>query len=341
VTGTIQTVLGPVGPGDLGSTLVHEHVVCGAGGVVRGMTGIGGGFAALLERGVAALVEARAEGVRTIVDATPFDLGRDVELLAEASRLSGVTIVAATGHWLLPSVLMQNRTVAELADQYIADLATGADSTSIRCGVIKVSSDEDVSPFEDRVIEAAAIAARATGAPIITHAKAVLRIGEQQADRFERLGLDPGRIVIGHADDTYELDYLTGIADRGFLIGMDRLPNGALVEYGGQTVEGRIDMIARLVELGYGDRIVVAHDDPIWAGVLSTEDQERHLAANPDGISFIARVVLPALRERGVTEDAIDAITVRNPARWLTGSEPTPTTLASTATVTTTPAAGR
>ena len=102
---------------------------------------------------------------------------------------------------------------------------------------------------------------------------------------------------------------------------MDRIPNGALVEYGGQTVEGRIEMIARLIELGYGDQVVVAHDDPIWAGVLSTEDQARHLAANPHGISFIARVVIPALRERGVPADAIDAITVRNPARWLTGSD--------------------
>jgi phosphotriesterase-related protein len=131
--------------------------------------------------------------------------------------------------------------------------------------------------------------------------------------------VDPSRIVIGHADDTYDLDYLTGLADRGYFIGMDRIPNGALVEYGGQTVEGRIEMIRRLIELGYGDRVVVAHDDPIWAGVLSTEDQARHLASNPHGVSFIARVVLPALRERGVTEEAIHRITVENPARWLTG----------------------
>lgn len=97
-----------------------------------------------------------------------------------------------------------------------------------------------------------------------------------------------------------------------------RLP--ALVEYGGQTVEGRIEMIRRLIDQGYGDRVVVAHDDPIWAAVLSTEDQARHLASNPLGISFIARVVLPALRERGVTDEAIRQITVANPARWLAGA---------------------
>ena len=170
------------------------------------------------------------------------------------------------------------------------------------------------------MIEAAAIAHREAGAPIITHAKAIRRIGEAQAELFDRFGVDPSRVVIGHADDTFEFDYLTGLADRGYLIGMDRIPNGALVEYGGQTIEGRIEMIRRLIEAGYADSIVVAHDDPIWAGVLSTEDQARHVVSNPDGVSFIARVVLPALRARGVAEDAIEAITVRNPARWLTGA---------------------
>jgi phosphotriesterase-related protein len=320
VTGTVQTVTGPVAAGALGSTLVHEHVVCGSAGVVRGLSTLTGGFDALVELGTTALLDAKSAGVATIVDATPFDLGRDVELLAEVSRRSGVTIVASTGHWLLPSVLMQNRTVAELADQYIADLATGADGTSIRCGVIKVSSEEEITPFEDRVLEAAAIAQRETGAAIITHAKAVRRIGEAQADRFERLGVDPTRVVIGHADDTFELDYLTGLAERGFRIGMDRIPNGALVEYGGQTIEGRIEMIRRLVELGHGDRVVLAHDDPIWAGVLSAEDQARHLASNPDRVAFIARVVLPALRERGVGDDAIRQMTVDNPAAWLRGT---------------------
>lgn len=315
----VQTVLGPLAAESIGSTLVHEHVVCGAAGVVRGLAGLSGGFDALVARGTDALISAKADGVDTIVDATPFDLGRDVDLLAEVSRRSGVAIIAATGHWLFPSVLMQNRTVAELADQYIADLATGADGTAIRCGVIKVSSEDEVTPFEERVIEAAAIAHRETGAAIITHAKAAARIGEKQADLFEAHGVDPGRVVIGHADDTYEIEYLTGLADRGHLIGMDRIPNGALVEYGGQTIEGRIDMVRRLIDQGYGDRVVVAHDDPIWAGVLSTEDQARHLASNPHGISFIARVVLPALRERGVTDAAIRAITVENPARWLGG----------------------
>jgi phosphotriesterase-related protein len=322
VSGGIETVTGPVEAADLGSTLVHEHIVCGSAGVARGFAGTAGGYRALVERGVAAMVQAKADGVDTIVDATPFDLGRDIALLEEVSRRSGVHIIAATGHWLAPTPFMQNRTVAELADQYLADLSTGADGTPIRCGVIKASSEDEITPFEERVIEAAAVVNRQLRAPIITHAKAARRIGDGQATLFERHGVDPARVVIGHADDTFDIDYLTGIADRGYYIGMDRIPNGALVEYGGQTIHGRIEMIRRLVDLGYADHVVVAHDDPVWAGVLSTEDQARHVASNPYGVSFIARVVLPALRELGVNEDAIHRITVDNPARWLTGASP-------------------
>lgn len=318
----IHSVTGFIAGHDLGSTLVHEHVVCATGGATRSAAGIGGGREELIRRGIAALVNAREAGVQTIVDATPFDLGRDVELLADVSRGSGVTIIAATGHWLAPSPFMGNRTVAELAEMFISDLTRGADGTTIRCGVMKAASEEAITDFDRRVLEAVAIAHDETGAPIITHAAARNRIGEAQAAVFDELGVPPDRVVIGHSDDTYDIGYLTGLASRGFIIGMDRLPCGALPEYGGRTVEDRIAMIAELVDLGFGDRVVVAHDDPIWGGLLTAEDQARHLAANPDGVAFIHRRVLPALRARGVSDDAISDITVGNPARWLTGADP-------------------
>lgn len=318
----IQSVTGPLDASDLGSVLVHEHVVCASAGATRSLAALAGGLAGLADRAVEALAGARSAGLTTMVDATPFDLGRDVTLLAEVSRRSAVAIIAATGHWLLPTVLMANRSVAELADLFIADLTDGADGTAIRCGVMKAASEEAVTAFDRRVLEAIAIAHRATGAPIITHAAARNRIGEAQADIFEELGVAPDRVVIGHADDTFDIGYLTGLADRGFIIGMDRIPCGNLPEYGGRSVDDRIDMIVALVEAGYGDQVVVSHDDPIWAGLLSAEDQQRHIDANPDGISFIHRRVLPALRQRGLSDDELGRIMVANPRRWLVGVDP-------------------
>jgi phosphotriesterase-related protein len=315
----VQTVLGSVDADQLGFTLSHEHIVCGSPGVVRAWPALYGGREALLARAQGILERVRRDGVRTMVDATTFDLGREVDLLVEASRASGVHIIAASGMWLAPSPAIQVRTTPQLADWFIADVEDGLDGTDVRAGIIKVASETELTPMEERILEAAARAHAATGAPILTHSLARVRMGEQQAAVLERFGVDPGRVVIGHTDDATDLDYPLALLDRGYLLGFDRLPNGRLPEYGTQTVEARMDMLATLAARGYADRIVLSHDDPIWAGVLSDEDQRRHIESNPDVISFIPRVVLPGLRERGVSDDAIEGMTVRAPRRWLAG----------------------
>jgi phosphotriesterase-related protein len=316
----INTVLGPVEAEALGFTLSHEHIVCGSPGIVRGWPALFGGRERLLETADTVLVRAREDGVSTIVDATTFDLGREVDILVEASARSGMHIVAATGMWLAPSPSLTVRTTDQIADWFAADITTGLDGTDVRAGIIKVASELELTPFEERVLEAAARAHGATGAPILTHSLARNHMGEQQATVLERFGVDPTRVVIGHSDDSTEIDYLIGLADRGYRIGMDRLPNGNLPEYGTQDVLARLRMIAALVDRGYAEHLVLSHDDPIWAGVLSDIDQARHLVSNPDVISFIPRVVLPGLRDLGVPEDAITSMTTRNPQRWLSGA---------------------
>jgi phosphotriesterase-related protein len=170
------------------------------------------------------------------------------------------------------------------------------------------------------VLEAAATAHRETGAAILTHAAARNRIGEAQAAAFEALGVPPGRVMIGHADDTTDIGYITGLADRGFLVGLDRIPCGALPEYGTQTIAARLEMIAELVARGYAGSLALSHDDPIWAPLLTDEDQRRHLEANPDVISFLPRIAIPELHRLGVDEAAIRTMTVDVPRRWLAGA---------------------
>jgi phosphotriesterase-related protein len=318
---TVESVTGPVAAETLGFVLSHEHIVCASAGIVRGWPALFGGRAALVDRATEALIEAREAGVTTVVDATTFDLGRDMDVLAEVSTRSGVTILASTGHWLMPSPTMLARTVEQLADFFIGELLDGADGTTIRAAVIKVASEEEVLPFEERVLQAAARAHRAAAAPILTHAAARFRIGERQAHIFEAAGVDPSRVVIGHSDDSTDPGYLLGLLRRGFRIGMDRLPNGRLPEYGPQSVDDRIAMIVRLVDEGFADRIVLAHDDPIWAGLLTDADQRRHIESNPDRLAFVCRHIIPELRRRGVGDDAIEQMTVTSPRAWLTGSD--------------------
>jgi phosphotriesterase-related protein len=316
----IQSVTGWVQDTELGVTLVHEHVAASSPGILRSWPGLSGGREKLVATAVAALAQARAAGVRTIVDCTTFDLGRDAGLLAEVSGASGVAIIACSGLWLDPSVTVRARSVRQLADWFIRDLLEGMDGTSVRAGVIKIATEQAIGPDDTKILQAAGIAGVQTSAPIITHTAARYRGGEAQAGLLESFGVDPGRVAIGHSDDSDDLAYLTGLAARGYWISMDRLPHGRLPEYGGQTVQDRIEMIGKLIESGFGGQVLISHDEPIWAGLLTDSDQERHLRSNPDGLTFIAKVVIPGLEKLGVPADVISGIVVDNPRRWLSGS---------------------
>ena len=236
-----------------------------------------------------------------------------------------MTIIASTGCWVDPPATMRARSVDQLEAWFRCDLTVGVDGTGVRAGVIKLASDAEVQPFAATVLEAAARVTNETGAPIITHTAAAHRTGEAQADLLESFGVDPARVAIGHSDDSDDLGYLTGLASRGYRIAMDRMPNGALPDYGGQDVQDRIEMIARLVEHGYGDRVLLGHDDPIWAGLLDDEDAARHQASNPDGLAFVSSVVLPGLRRLGLAEEDVRALDRGEPAplagRGMTGPE--------------------
>ena len=316
----VQSVTGWVQDSELGVTLVHEHVAASSPGILQSWPGLSGGRDKLVAAAVAALAAARESGVGTIVDCTTFDLGRDAGLLAEVSRASGVAIIACSGLWLDPSVTVRARTAGQLADWFLHDLLEGMDGTNVRAGAIKIATEESIGPEGAKILQAAGIAGVQTSAPIITHTAARYRSGEEQAAVLEASGVDPRRVAIGHSDDSDDLAYLTGLASRGYWIAMDRLPHGRLPEYGGQTVQDRIEMIGKLIEAGFGGQVLLSHDEPIWAGLLTDQDQERHLRSNPDQLTFISKVVIPGLEKLGIPAEGISGLLVDNPRRWLSGS---------------------
>lgn len=317
--GRVATVNGVMGVASLGRILCHEHIVAASPGIVRSWPSLFGGRRSLIDRAVRVLEDVRTRGIDTIIDCTTFDLGRDAELLGEVSELSGVNVIAATGVWLDPAVTLRVRSVKDLSEWFIRDLTEGMDGSDIRAGVIKLASNESVEPFARDVLAAAAIASQETGAPIITHTDARFRTGIAQAVLLEEHGVSPARVAIGHCDDSDDFDYLLGLASRGYRIAMDRLPNGALANYGPQTVANRLDMIVRLVNAGYGDRIMLGHDDPIWACLLDDDDQRRHRKSNPRSLCFVSDVVVGGLLERGLSADAVDRLMTGNPQEWLCG----------------------
>lgn len=317
VRGRVQTVLGPIETARLGFVLSHEHIAIGAPGLWQTWPELFGGRTAFVRATVETLKRAKDAGVDTIIDVTTLDLGRDVRLLEEVSRKSGVHLIASTGHWLDPSRAFNARTVEELATFFVREIQSGIDGTGIKPGIIKVANaNARIEGFGDRVLRAAARASKATGVPITTHAPPEDRTGERQAAIFESEGLAPGRVCLGHSDNSAE-DYRMGLARRGYYLGMDNLPRGNPTPEGmpmaqpkGLSFAERMAAIKGLVDAGFGDRVMLGSDHSLAMAFLPTDVEQRRIATSGEGILFVPRRAVPALKAIGVSDAAIRAMTV-------------------------------
>ena len=319
---TVNTVLGPVNAGELGFTLMHEHIRESSAGVPYTFPDLFD-HQDDVDRGVAALNEAAAEGVGAIVDVTTMDLGRDMRLLKDVAEGARLHIVLATGIWLdIPRAIANGASPDLLARAFIREIEVGIEGTGVKAGVIKVATDvgnvteAGLTPPNELVLRAAARACNHTGAPITTHTSSIAKTGVHQIAVFEEEGVDMSRVCIGHSNDTDDLDYLVGIIEKGCFLGMDHFPGGA---GGGLNWEERAQVVKRLVDLGFAGHVTMSHDYGGWRPALP-ETVGRRDANNPDGYCFVSRKVVPRLRELGVSEDAIQTMTVDAPRRFFGGA---------------------
>ena len=310
--GVVDTVLGPLDASKLGFTLSHEHVCFFPREQFSDRT-------VAAARMVDKLKEAKAAGVDTIIDLSPAGTGRDVPCLQDVSRRSGVHIVACTGFRFAPDSY-KTQTVEQIAEVFIREIEQGIENTGVRAGVIKAAAvAAAVTPAEEKGFRAAARASKATGVPIETHTNAGNRGGETQAAILEAEGASPARVSLGHSDDTKDVNYLIGLAKRGYTIGIDHVFYGATKPAKGEPDyvtnlrqipwQKRAGYVKQLIDAGFGDKILLSND---W-------ELERE-TINPDGFLFNTRKTIPYLKQLGVSQRDIHAITVDNPKRFFARS---------------------
>ncbi len=315
-TGTAQTVLGAIDASELGFTLAHEHL-SSAPGVLERWPKDWGGRQGLVTRAVDRLGVLGAAGVRTVVDLTPYDVGRDIRFLEEVSRQSGMNIIACTGQRFLPPsgrLAMPSRTIGGLAEFFKKEIDRGIDGTSIKAGVIKIGVGSNRPTSLEAVgLRAAARASKATGVPIRVHTHAAERPGEAVAAILEEEGLDPSRVSLDHSDDSGDLDFLSGMAKRGYSLGMDHLHRGLLPD-GKPSFDRRAECIKAMIDAGFAGKLFLSTDSMFGGSLLPEETREwRENLDPPEGMLFVAHNLLPRLREMGVTNQHIQVMTVENP----------------------------
>ena len=131
---TIPTANGPIETGQLGFTLMHEHVFTRSPGVFEAWPHLWDAKAEIAEA-VKTFRELKAAGVDTIVDLTTVDLGRDVAMVTEVARQVELNIIMCTGVWRFPPRYFERRNPDPIADLFVRDIEQGMGESGVRAAI--------------------------------------------------------------------------------------------------------------------------------------------------------------------------------------------------------------
>ncbi len=312
---SINTVTGTITAEQLGTTLMHEHLLIGWAGWELDCAAPKFDRKTAFRNAVDRLKELKDLGLQSFVDPCPMDIGRDVNFMAEVSQASGVPIICATGLYkedLGNTAYFKQRSVDEIAEVYASEITRGIGNTGIKAGIIKCATGKgQITEYEQKCLRAAARAHLRTGAPITTHTEDGT-MGREQLDIFASEGVDLRRVIIGHSCGSADLRYHTDMLDRGCFIGFDRFGLDFL-----HPDKLRLAALIGLLGVGYENQIVLSHDS-VWCWLgwgLDLPAETAKLVENWKP-SHVFRNIVPALKRAGVGDEKIRAMLVENPRRY-------------------------
>ncbi len=323
----INTVTGRVRPDELGTTLIHEHLLIGFPGWF--MDALAPRFvrADVLARAVDRMQELLSLGVRTFLDPCPMDLGRDVEFMAEVAQRSGMRIVCTTGAYKQNEGLTYTfgaLPVEEIEAIYVKELTEGIGGTGIVAGLIKCATGaHGITDYERKLLTAAGRAAAKVGCPVITHTDEASQ-GIEQIELLTAQGMPAHRILVGHSDGRDDHDYHRSLADRGAYVGFDRFGIESFI-----SDEKRMQSVIKMVEAGYTRSLCLSHDAtcgawlgrPVFGGRFAVRPEQIAAAMPNWEPTHLFKRILPKLRERGITDAHVTTMLVENPRRYFAGAE--------------------
>ena len=301
----VETVLGPVDPGKLGTTLIHEHVLVdfiGADQASPSRYDADEVFAAALPK----LKDLYATGCRTLVECTPAFLGRDPLLLRRLSKASGLHIVTNTGYYgankdrHVPKFAW-SETADALARRWMTEYRQGIDG--IKPGFMKIGVDAGpLSEIDGKLISAGCLCHKSTGLRLHVHTGN----GEAALGILELMGKHdvPAKAYV----------WVHAQSEKSRSVHVQAAKAGAWLEFDGinpKRLDDHVNAVVELIELGYLRQLLVSHDSG-WYRVGEPGGGQFN------GYTYLFEAFLPQLRQRGVTDAQIRTLLTENPARALT-----------------------
>jgi phosphotriesterase-related protein len=342
--GKAMTVLGPVSAGSLGKTLMHEHIFIDISRLFMEPSGEDEKRMAyekvqlenlywirlhvfnnvdnlcLIDEDLAVkeVMLFKLAGGGTITHVTPCgELGRNPQGLVRISKKTGLNIVMGTGYYvsILQPPELASRTEQEIADEMVKEITVGFEDTGIRAGIIgEIGCSAPLDKNEHKVLLSCAEAQRRTGAAIYLHPSPGDDLVLEDVRVLKDAGANLDRVIVGHMDiQDYSSVTCRKLMDQGCYIGFDSfglegfldVPRRGYVE---ASDVKRIDRILSFIKQGYTNHLLISQD-------VGTKDRLTSFAGT--GYAHILRDVVPIMNFKGISEEQIDTILVKNPRRVL------------------------
>lgn len=305
----VNSVLGKIDASNLGVTLMHEHITWDRGGekntneyraeeVVNTM--------------LPYLLDLKSSGCDTFVDATTFGSGRDIKILMECSKRSGLNILTNIGAWdgsnqeekFIPDVL-KGKNVEEIVDIWTKEFYNGIEGTNVKPAYIKIALGDTgiITEFQEKILRAAAKTSLITQLPIQCHTipansavQAVIIVEE------EKLPLN--KFIWVHADVEKNSEVIMELAEKGIWIEFDYL--GRMSEF-----NWHLETIKNLIKNKLTDKLLLSQD----AGAYyfgQKNDRDSILPYNKLFKEFI-----PYCNDHGISNEIFRKVLVENPLEIL------------------------
>jgi len=336
--GRAQTVLGTVDGSALGKTLLHEHVLCDIRPpAYRDQEPVGrqieihdhwpinygevlapGNFQLDEEKiAIAEIGMMKADGGQTVVDLSCGGLNPDPEGLRRVSEATGTHIIMGCGYYVddYQDDANQDRSIESFADEIMQQLFVGAWGSDVCAGIIgEIGCQTPWTDLEKRVMEAAVVAMKASGAALSVHPGRNPDQPQEVADFLMERDVDMSRVVISHIDRTiFDDERLFRLADSGCVIEFDLFGMENSYYKWNEDVDmpndaQRLRDIRRLIERGHLAQIAISQD-------ICYRTRLRTFGGH--GYGHIFRNVVPIMLRRDFSQDEVDQILIHTPRRIL------------------------
>ncbi|MDT8719346.1 hypothetical protein IAI10_22075 [Clostridium sp. 19966] len=305
----INSVLGKIKPNELGITLMHEHITWDRAGAKSTKEY---DIEQVVNTMLPYLLDIKSCGCNTFVDASTLGSGRDLRILQECAKRSGLNILTNTGAWdgsnqeekFIPDTL-KGKSIDEIVEIWTSDFTNGMEGTDIKPAYIKLALGDTgkITEFQEKILRAAARTSIKTKLPIQCHtipAHSALKAVKIVED--EKLSLD--KFIWVHGDVEQNFEIITELLGKGIWIEFDYI--GRCKEFSWQA-----EAIKKLKQNNMLDRLLLSQD----AGTFYFGERN----AKEDMLPYdrIFREFIPYCKEKGIGDEIFHKLLVENPLRLL------------------------